>query len=66
VLLVVIVDPTWLNELPPLVLAHSCQVLLPSEPKTACDTDTELAPVRSNSMVMLPVLRIRAACEPFL
>src|SRR6266568_2699072 len=58
--LVVTVDPTWENELPPFVLAHSCQVLLPSDPKTACWIVTELAPLKSNCIVTVPVLRIRA------
>src|ERR1700748_1253212 len=48
--LVVTVEPTCVKLLPPLVLAHSCQVLLPSEPNPAWETLTDVAPATSNSI----------------
>ena len=59
--------PTWVHVLPPFCDENSPQVPLASEPKLAWWSVTVPAPVvRSNRIVMRPLLRIRPDCVPVL
>src|SRR5262249_42650772 len=59
--------PTWVNEAPPLVDENRPQVPPVSELKLAWWMVTVPAPVvRSNRIVMRPLLRMRADCAPVL